>query len=191
MPQTHEGEVSSVAFNPSGEIMVSGSYDKSVILYHRPRPLTVPENGEISASDAAEDIRRWVPYHELHNHDYWIWSLAFGHEGEYLATASWDNKVHVHSRKTLHIPSLAGISETPPIRSNAFASLDCKSNVWAVAFQPHSKKPLLLTGSADSCIRVWSKPWGPWKLLTLLEGHSDTVTGASGGPPIPALAYSR
>ena len=174
----HSRQVSSVAFHPSGEIMASGSYDKSVILYHRPHPGGIPESGTSSVTGNDPEMQQWVPYHEIYSHQYYIWDLAFCQGGEYLASASWDYKVHVHSRKSL-IPSPENCNELPHKLCHAEAILDCKAKVWAVAFEPIAKRPLLLTGSADSNIRVWSKPWGPWKLQVLLEGHGDTVTGES------------
>ena len=58
------------------------------------------------------------------------------------------------------------------------ASLNCLAKVWTVAFQPQRAKPLLITGAADHSIRVWGSQYSNlWKQQSVLEGHTNTVTG--------------
>ena len=72
----HSNPVWSVAFSPDGQYLASGSWDKTVKLWH-------VESGECTRT--------------MEGHSHPVYSVAFSPDGQYLASGSGDNTVKLWS----------------------------------------------------------------------------------------------
>jgi WD40 repeat protein len=75
----HEGRVLSVAFDPSGQQLASGSWDNTVRLW-------APNNGRV--------------LHTLKGHEGGVLSVAFDPSGQLFASGSWDKTVRLWETQT-------------------------------------------------------------------------------------------
>ena len=164
-------------------------FGRSVLLYTRDHP-------ESPDTEFDPENQFWVPYRVLAHHSDRIWDLTFSHCSMYLATAAWDNIVHLYR---MDDPELSTEPEdvffdANDMKNPQFATLNCMAKVWSVAFRPGPasvNSPVILTGAADSKIRVWVRDvWGlAWKQQVSLEAHSNTVTGTCSALCSSLFAY--
>jgi Tol biopolymer transport system component len=183
----HTGEVSSVAFSPDGERVVTGSFDHTARVWDLSSATptaTVPEGdgGRVWSVAFGPDGKRVVtgsddgiarvwdlseptsPPTPLKGHGGTVNSVAFSPDGKWVATGSADHTARVWD---LSAPTHA------PTR------LDHHGGVWSVAFSPDGKR--LVTGSDDKMAQVWDLS-EPTRAPTLLEGHGGAIRSVAFSP---------
>ncbi|ALF54203.1 serine/threonine protein kinase [Nostoc piscinale CENA21] len=186
----HASDVNSVAFAPNGQILASGSDDKTIKLWN------LATGTEIST---------------LKGHFKWIWAIAFHPDGKILASGSADQTIKLWNLGTTeeirtlngHTDGVAAVAFSPDGKILASGSLDKTIKLWnlatgelirtltghnqaiaTVAFSPDGKT--LASGSWDKTIKLWNVATG--KQIRTLEGHSQFVLSLAFSPDGKTLA---
>lgn len=201
----HSAPVTSLAWLPSGNAVLSASLDGTVramdLLRYRtfrtfttPRPsqftcLAVDPSGEVVCAGSQDtfevvvwSVKTGRLLDILAGHEGPVASLAFSPNGPLLATASWD-----HTLRTWDVFTGKGAVETLPH----------SHDVLAVAFRPDGKA--LACSTLDGCIHIWNPLDG--EIMGTIEGRRDIVGGrlasdrraagnTASGQCFTSLAYS-
>ncbi|KAG2494495.1 hypothetical protein HYH03_007264 [Edaphochlamys debaryana] len=189
----HHRAVNSVAFNPSGTLLVSGSEDKSVRVWdpltgeqkavlfgHTGQVLGVAfsSNGQLIASGSVDStVRVWDASTgeekcALDGHTDWVRDVAFspgtspGANGRWIASCGDDKTVRVWE---------VG-AENPVLKYTLNGHTDV---VYSLSFSPGGE--LLASGSADMSIRVWDPAAGRQSGRALVA-HKFAVTAITFSP---------
>ena len=186
---THDSPVNSIAFNPDGSLLASGSGDNVVRLWvpdtetlqatlhgHTASVLSVAfsSDGSLLASGSADGtIRIWNPHTEtlqatLHGHTASVLSVAFSFDGSLLASGSTDGTVRLWNL----------VTETLQATLEAHMA-----SVLSVAFSPDGL--LLASASADGLVGLWD-PHAETLQTTL--GHESPVLSIAFSPDGDLLA---
>lgn len=180
----HGDRVRTVAISPDGQLLVSGSSDKSIKLWDLSQgallqtltghtgaihAVIVHPNGRVVISASSDKtIRLWhltkgQLLHTFTDHTNWVNTLAIGAKGQLLASGSDDQTIKVWNLKTGQLMhNLTGHS----------------GPVHAVAISPDGKT--LISGSSDKSIRVWNLVNGT--LALTLTRHSSRVNSVAISP---------
>lgn len=177
----HSKPVTSVAFSANGQILATGSDDKTIKLWnqdykeiytlvghqHVVKSVAFHPNGEIIASGSWDKtVRLWdvitgKEVNVLTGHKLQVSAVTFSADGKYLASASFDRTVRLWKNGADSLSySLSNI-----LSSHTWA-------VTAVAFSPDGK--ILATGSDDNTIKLWNVNTG--EEFATLTGHSWSIT---------------
>jgi small GTP-binding protein len=174
----HQDVVRSVAFDPQGETLASGSDDTTVKLWeaqsgkllrtlegHEGGVTSVafnPQGGTLASGKYGKpytvklwEVRGGRLLSTLEGHRDTIWSVAFDPQGGMLASGSGDNTVKLWEARSGK--PLRTLEELPGVRS--------------VAFDPEGRT--LASGDKDNTVKLWEARSG--KLLRTLERHQDVV----------------
>jgi small GTP-binding protein len=186
----HQDQVNTVAFDAQGEMLASGSEDKTVKLWearsgkllrtlegHEREVYSVafdPQGGTLASGSNDGTVRLWEArsgklLRTLEGHQAGVCSVTFNPQGGTLASGSADGTVkcwEAQSGKLLR--TLEGHH----------------SLVYSTAFDPQGGT--LASGSADSTVKCWEAQSG--KLLRTLEGHQDVVYSVTFDPQGGRLA---
>jgi WD40 repeat protein len=122
----HIGSVWDVMFSPNDTLLYSCGNDN-----------TVPVWDMDELPNQPEEFTRFIDHHEP------VYALDFSPDGELLASASYDNIVHIRDVTRVRYTGMAD-SIVPLLHS---------SHVYSVAFSPDGQ--LLASASRDSTVRVW------------------------------------
>jgi WD40 repeat protein len=188
--QTHSNRVNAVAFSPDGQLMASGSDDRTV---------------SVSLVRSKERLFR------LDAHNDAVTGVAFSPDGKILASASLDKTVifwrvsngTLIRRLDKQAGSLSGLSFSPDGKYLAIASYDKTVYVWNVEeervvrkLEGHSATVSSVTfssdgkymasGSFDASIIVWTTE--NWAQLHRLEGHTGAISSLAFMPETTNLA---
>ena len=180
----HLGDVTSVAFSPDGQRIVTGSWDQTAKVWE------VASGRELL---------------KLEGHTAPIWCVAISPDGQRIVTGSWDQTARVWEAVTSR-PLLTLKGHSGPIRSVAFSpdgqrivtgSWDQTAKVWeaasgrvlltiegnngnvgCVAFSPDGQR--VVTGLGDNTAKVWEAVSG--RELFTLKGHGHQVRSVAFSP---------
>jgi small GTP-binding protein len=185
----HQGTVNSVAFDPQGVTLASGSGDGTVKLWEvgsgkllrtleghlGVTSVAFSPEGEMLASGSRDkNVKLWDVgsgrlFRTLREHKDWVRSVVFDPQGETLASGSDDRTVKLwEARSGKLLRTLEGH----------------KGWVLSVAFDPQART--LASGSFDEKVKLWEARSG--KLLRTREGHKSIVWGVSFDPQGRTLA---
>eukprot|EP00730_Choanoeca_flexa_P020044 TRINITY_DN9799_c0_g1_i3.p1 TRINITY_DN9799_c0_g1~~TRINITY_DN9799_c0_g1_i3.p1 ORF type:complete len:332 (+),score=39.74 TRINITY_DN9799_c0_g1_i3:102-1097(+) len=180
----HDWQCSSVDFHPAGNMIASGSWDRTIRIWDvdeksllrtidrtngHTKPITSVKwhpNGALVASTSADnttclwDVSNGQKMRTLREHFGWVLSCSFAPDRTKLATASWDKTVRLWDPNTGElISTLRGHTK----------------GVWACEFYPvgHTSA-LLATAGEDATARLWDTRTRK-VALTLSGGHVDAV----------------
>jgi len=184
----HDSMVHSVTISPDGQLLVSGSSDKTIKLW------------ELHSGKLLRQLGRW-----LSGHTGIVDSLVFSHDGKILASGSWDETIKLWFVNTgIQINTYKGhtscvntLAFSPNNQLLASGSVDGMIKLWQVSrsreianFTGHSDSvcsvawspdgQCLASASADYTIKIWQTHTG--KEIRTLTGHSLFVN---------SLAYSQ
>ena len=174
--KAHLSSINSMAFSPEGQILASGSADRTVKLWN---------------------LDSNVPLCTLSGHSSLIDTVAFSPDGRLLASGSWDHTIKlwdIETRELIHTLSDSGWIKSIAISSDGktlfSGSADRTIKIWdletgkvqktlsghssavhAVAIAPEGR--IIASGSADKTIKLWNLNNGEVELT--LDGHSDAV----------------
>jgi WD40 repeat protein len=180
----HTNYVTSVAFSPDGQFIVSGSRDNTVRMW-----------------DTATGTER----HTMHGHHDWVSSVSFSPNGQFIVSSSHDETVRVWDattgteRHTMHghQGTVNSVAFSPNGHSIVSGSDDKTVRVWdattgterhnmhghhdwvwSVAFSPNGQS--IASGSDDYAVRVWDATTGAERHI--MHGHEDTVHSVAFSP---------
>ena len=168
--------VTSMAFSPHGEWLVSSSLDRTVKLWnahtgecvetfdrHSKWVWTVafsPDGQTVASGGDDGAIRLWNIHtgdcQVLEGHPGGVWSVAFDPSGHILASGGCDHTIRFWNSNT----------------GDCFKVLSGHHNsIWSIAFHPNGT--MLASGSVDDTVKVWDAQTGA--CLNTLNGHTKEV----------------
>jgi len=184
----HRSSINAIAFHPEGQILASGSADRTVKLwdlrsnllltsFSGPRSIVAallftPDGETLIAGSWDYTIRLWQGEREvgqLSGHSGWVQALAVSPDGKILASGSSD--------RSIKLWDLASGEESRTLSRHSGA-------VCSLAVSPDGK--ILASGSSDRAIKLWELASG--EESRTLTGHSDPVESLAFSPSGQLLA---
>lgn len=186
----HSSDVNSVAFSPDGQILATGSDDKTIKVWN---------------------LKTRQKIHTLNGHYGWVWAVAIAPDGKTLASAGADKTIKLWNLATGeqirhiqgHSQGVTSIAFSPDSKTLASGSLDKTIKLWNLetgkeirtlqghnnavanlAFSPDGKT--LASGSWDKTIKLWNLKTN--QVIRTLQGHSDLVMSVAFSPDGTTLA---
>ena len=182
----HSSDITSIAFNPDGKSIVSGSGDKTVKLWslegkelqtfkgHSSDITSIafnPDGKSIVSGSSDKTVKLWsLEGKELQTfkgHSDRINSVAFSSDGKTIATGSDDKTVKLWSLEGKELQTFKGHS----------------SDITSIAFNPDGKS--IVSGSSDKTVKLWSLEG---KELQTFKGHSDRINSVAFSPDDKTIA---
>ena len=189
----HKDIVTSVAFSPNGQIIVSGSSDNTVRLWNTEtgglmKTITIPKNlitsvafspngsiiacgvgwlesnSEMRGEIRLLDVKQGKLTKILVGHEGAVLSVAFSPEGRILASASTDRTVRLWDVQTGQLLNIL---------------TGHQGNVTSVTFSNNGR--YVASGSMDNAVRIWDVKSGK-QLVTLSKRYFTPVTSIAFSP---------
>jgi WD40 repeat protein len=192
----HEASVNSIAISPDGQMLASGTQDRTVSLWNlktgkqtftffgqagEVHAVAISPDGQMLVAGGFDNkitswqlktktlFRTFSYLTSPYSHSGFVSSLAFSRDRKILASASGDKTIRLWGGYRGEIKrTLNGHSDT----------------VWSVAISPDGQT--LVSGSADKTIRLWSI--SDSQQTRILTGHSAWVTSVAISPDGKTLA---
>ena len=189
----HRGEVWSVSFSKDGERVVSGSWDRTVRIWHAEtgRELQklkghgslitsvsfAPDGKRVASGSLDNIVRIWDletgnQQHKLKGHTHFVNSVSYSPGGEFLVSGSRDKTARIWDTKK---------GEQLLVFNDHTSTINC------VSFSPSGKLVVsgsgyMFTSNEDNTVRIWNAKTGEqkWKF----SGHTcgvNSVTFSSDG----------
>lgn len=187
----HTDWIRSVAFDAKGQILATGSHDKTIKLWHvetgeliksldngsRVYAVAFSQGYDILASGGDEPVVKLWDIHtgscrqRLEGHNTWVGAVTFGRDayGEIVASGSKDGEIR-----------LWNLSAGQCLKT----LVDGDGSIQSVAFAPDHQR--LASGSADQTAKIWDVKTG--QCVQVLAGHSDWVRSVNFSPTGETLA---
>ncbi|MBD2608946.1 hypothetical protein H6G81_31610 [Scytonema hofmannii FACHB-248] len=189
----HGDIVWGITFSPDGQLLASGSRDKTVKLWHPDGSLFQtlkghsdavssisfsPDGQTLASTSIDKTVLLWhrnptngefdpQPYKTLKGHGDWVYSVNFSPDGELLATGSKDATIKLWRRDGSLVKILRGH----------------KVAVNWVTFSPDGQ--FIASASDDKTVKIWRRDGS---LVTTLLGHEKGVTVVNFSPDGQLLA---
>lgn len=171
----HENWIHSLALDPSGRYLASGSDDNTVRLW---------------------DVESGACFETLRGHTQGVYAVTWDAAGELIASGSADNSIRVWDRRTGgfrrilrdHTQRVNALVAHPADNLFASGSNDGTVRVWDwstracfLVLKKHTDAVLslaasalfLLSGSEDKCVRIWS--WASEVPIGVLDGFNQPL----------------
>ncbi|KAF5347138.1 hypothetical protein D9757_015069 [Collybiopsis confluens] len=184
----HTSPVTSVAFSPDGQQVVSGSYDQTVRIWYLQtgQQIGAPLRGHTGAVTSVafspdgqqgvsgsydQTVRIWDVLtgqqigNPLHGHTSQVTSVAFSPDGQQVVSGSDDETLRRWNVQT-------GQQVADPLHGHT-------SGVTSVAFSPDGQQ--VVSGSYDETVRIWNVLTGQ-QIGDPLHGHTSGVTSLAFSP---------
>ena len=179
---THDSPVNSIAFNPDGSLLASGSRDNVVRLW-------IPDAKTLQAT--------------LHGHTASVLSVAFSSDGSLLASGSADGTIRIWNPHTEtlqatlhgHTASVLSVAFSPDGSLLASGSADGTVRLWNLVtetlqatLEAHMASVLSVTFSLDGLLLASASADG---LVGLWDPHTETLQTTLGHEsPVLSIAFS-
>lgn len=170
----HSGGVTALAFSPDGQTLVTGSDDKTIIIWNThtwesAKPLTGHTNAVNSISflpggtrfysGGDYTVKSWnMKGEELDSHrgpTTYIWSVSVKPDSSQWVTGSFEKNIKLFDYKTGKVTNLAAHTKS----------------ALATAFSPNGK--LMASGALDEHILIWDA--ATYKVIDTLKGHGGNI----------------
>ena len=186
----HINSVASVAYNPDGQILASGSYDNTIKLWNLTKNKEIrtfkghsawvaavaitPNNKNLVSGSYDNTIKLWnlvngQQIRTFKGHSDSIGSLLVTKDGKTIISGSFD--------RTIKIWDLNNGEETRTLTGHS-------SKVSSIAISPDNK--ILVSGSDDQTIKIWDLVTG--ELIRTLKAHRGKVSSVAITPDGKTLA---
>ena len=195
----HRGWVTALACPQSTESstkVVSASRDKSVMTWK-----AAPDRHSVESDFA-------VPERRLSGHSGFVSDIALSNNGEYVVSASWDTSLRLWNLRTGetvqkfhgHTKDVLSVAFSPDNRQIVSGGRDHQLIMWnvkgermstlqldghtdwisCVRFSPSMQVPLIVSGSWDNTVKVWSTTTN--KCQETLRGHTGYINSVTVSP---------
>jgi len=173
----HSGAVWAIATSPLGDVLASGSFDKTIKIWNQKtgelirtlsghsdsvRAIAISQDGSLLASGSSDTtIKIWnlqtgELIRTLSGHRGAIWAVSISPDGKTLVSGAYDGDIKIWNLQTGELLNLP----------------EHDDSVWSLAISPDGKT--LVSGAYDGDIKIWDLQTREL-LYTLPEKHSEAV----------------
>lgn len=131
----HDWSVTTLDINEEGDLLLSGAWDNTMILW---------------------DLSNDSILYKFGNHSNMIWDVAFSNNEQYVASASWDASINIWNLKSKklvykleHAKKFRTTQTEPFYQERIFPNM-----MNCIVFSPDDS--FLASGSSDGMIRIWN-----------------------------------
>ncbi|KIK62829.1 hypothetical protein GYMLUDRAFT_164023, partial [Collybiopsis luxurians FD-317 M1] len=186
--QGHTSDVTSVAYSPDGQYLVTGSWDRTVRIWNAQKSLQIEKS--------------------FRGHSAWVTSVAYSPDGQYVVSGSLDMTARIWNVQTGlqvggplrgHTDAITSVVYSPDGQYVVSGSSDNTVRIWqaqtslqvggplkghidkvtSVAYSPVDQ--YIVSGSLDGTVRIWNVKKG-LQVGKPLKGHTDAITSVAYSP---------